>query len=118
MSVDSIEQDVSTKQQTSSRQARLQTEFLHSHAPEWKLPICVQALNLSRVAEVTEIQLASEDLVVVAAKCLADLTRESSMHVSNDQSAGDDAAMPSASSLAEKDHWPAWSQTKATKWHG
>ena len=84
MSVDytTERKDDSTKQRTVTRrmannapEAKLQTRALHSRVPPWKISNCIQALNaqpidLTHIAEVTEIQFASNDLVVVAAKCL------------------------------------------------
>ena len=50
-------------------------------SPAWKLKLCVEALNarpidLVRVAEVTEIQFVTEELVDVAAQCLVDIAKE------------------------------------------
>ena len=49
--------------------------------PAWKLKLCVEALNarptnLARIAEVTEIQFETDDLVDVAAQCLVDIAKE------------------------------------------
>ena len=61
--------------------------------PAWKLPLCVQALNarpidLAHVAEVTEIQFASSDLVIVAARCLENAVEQSSTQHEEGKSSG------------------------------
>ena len=53
---------------------------MHRRIPAWKLKLCVEALNakpvdLVRIAEVTEIQSASEELVDVAAQCLIEIAK-------------------------------------------
>ena len=70
-----------------------------------ELPLCVEALNarpidLARVAEVTDILFASDELVLVGAKCSADLSRESGLDVSVGQSMGSAGAASSAPNLA------------------
>ena len=97
------EKDESTKQHTATRciannapEARLQTRA-HTAVYQHKLSKCVQALNaqpidLMRIAEVTEIQLASNDLVVIAAKYLGELSEASSEEAAPGQSGGDAAA--------------------------
>ena len=86
--------DVSVGQETASKpstvrrkpndasEARLLTRQMHKRTLAWELQMCVEALKArpidhARVAEVTEIQFASDELVDVAAQCLADLARES-----------------------------------------
>ena len=70
-------------------------------APTMRSGIECEPVDLEHIAEVTEIQFASSDLVSVAARCLADLSKESSVDESIDHSAGDTAAMQSASGRAE-----------------
>ena len=64
-------------------------------------------IDLAHIAEVIEIQFASNDLVAVAAKCLAELSEASGMDASTEQSAGDAVANQSASGPAEasKKRW-------------
>ena len=109
----SSEKDDSTRPRTTTRrvannapEAKLQIRALHSRVPAWKLSERIQALNaqpidLARIAEVTEIQLASNDPVVVAAKCLFELSEASSEKAATGQSRGDNAASQSASGPAE-----------------
>ena len=68
--------------------------------PAWKITKCIQILNakpidFAHIAAVTKIQLASNDLVAVAAKCLAELSNVSSEDAST--SAGDTVTNQSAS---------------------
>ena len=92
-----VSSDKNRRLANTAPEARLQTKQMHTRVPAWKLPLCIQALNarpidLAHVAEVTEILFASSDLVIVAAKCLADLARESNLDESINQSAeGTDA---------------------------
>ena len=84
----------------------LQIKAPHSRVPAWKISKCIQALNakpidLAHIAEVTEIQFASNDLVAVAAKCLAELSEASSMEASTEQPAGDAVTSQSASGPTE-----------------
>ena len=56
-------------------EAKLQVMGMHRRTPAWKLPKCIkvvnrQPLDLDCIAEVTEIQFASTELVEVTAKCL------------------------------------------------
>ena len=86
MSVDSTaEIDNSVKQRSTTRrlannapEAKVHIRALHSRVPAWKVSKCIEVLNaphidLAHIAEVIEIQLASSDLVAVAAKLLAEL---------------------------------------------
>ena len=55
-------------------EARMQVRALHSRVPAWKLSKCIQALSaqpnssmdLAHIADVTEIQFASNELVEIA----------------------------------------------------
>ena len=107
----SVEQEVTSKPPTIRRkandasEARLLTRQMHQRIPAWKLKMCVEALNArpidhARVTEVTEIQYASDELVAVAAQCLADLARESE---SASDPTGHDSAVTAAHSQTEKD---------------
>ena len=86
-------------------EARLLTRQMHKRVPAWKLQLCIEALNarpidLARITEVTEIQFANDELVTVAAQCLADLAREfESTSLSTDHV----GATSAASSQAEKE---------------
>ena len=62
--------------------------------------MCIAALNarpidLARISEVTEIEFASDELVVVAAQCLADLARESDSRSESTEHTSAASAMPS-----------------------
>ena len=62
-------------------EARLYVRQMHRRIPAWKLKLCTEALNarpidLMRITEVAEIEFVTEDLVDVAAQCLADIAKE------------------------------------------
>ena len=65
---------------------------MHHRIPAWKLKLCVEALHASpvhlvRIAEVTEIQFASPELIDVAVQCPNEIAEESkSADVSADTS--------------------------------
>ena len=70
-----------TCRMANASEARSLTRQMHKRVPAWKLQMCIEALTArpidqARVAEVTEIQFANDELVVVAAQCLVDLARE------------------------------------------
>ena len=54
---------------------------IHRRIPAWKLKLFIEALHASpvdlvRIAEVTEIQFATANLVDVAAQCLNEIAKE------------------------------------------
>ena len=70
--------------------------------PAWKLPNCIQALNaqpvdLAHIAEVIEIQFASDGLVAVAAKCLTSLLQAQAEEASARKSRIDNAVVHQSS---------------------
>ena len=78
---------------------------MHKRIPAWKLKLCVEALNarpidLVRIAEVTDMQFMSDELVDVAVQCLADIARESE---STTSSVGVGSAATAAPSHSEKE---------------
>ena len=87
--------------------ARLLIRQLHTRVPAWKLPLCVQALNarpidVDHIAEVTDIRFANEELVLIAAKCSADLSGESDLTETVGQPTEHTGATLLASDLAER----------------
>ena len=83
----SVEQEADPKAPTirwkakNTTEAKLYVRQMHRRIPAWKLKLCVEALNtrpinLARIAEVTEIQFETDDLVDVAAQCLVDIAKE------------------------------------------
>ena len=83
----SVEQETTSKAPAVRRkandalQARLLVRQMHRRIPAWKLKLCVEALNarpidLARIAEVTEIQFVTEELVDVAAQCLVEIAKD------------------------------------------
>ena len=64
-----------------AEEARFCVRHMHRRVPAWKLKLCVDELNassvdLTSIAEVTEIRFASVDLVGVAAQCLNEISKE------------------------------------------
>ena len=62
-------------------EAKLFVQQMHRCIPAWKLKLCIEALNassvdLARIAEVTEIQFATVELVDVAVRCLIEIAKE------------------------------------------
>ena len=87
--------DVSVEQETTSKppvirrkandasEARLLVRQMHKRIPAWKLKLCAEAfiarpIDHARIAEVTEIQFVSDELVERwQLQCLIDIARES-----------------------------------------
>ena len=62
-------------------EAKQSVRQMHRRIPAWKLKLCAEVLNaspadLARIAEVTEIQFATVELVDVAAQCLIEIAKE------------------------------------------
>ena len=104
-------QEANSKPSTTRRtandasEARFLTRQMHRRVPAWKPQMCIEALNASPIgqtpiSEVTEIHFATDELVAVAAQCLADLARESE---SLNQSAERVSTTPAAPTQAEKE---------------
>ena len=65
----------------SAAEAKLYARHMQQRVPAWKLKRCIEALlaeplDLAHIAEVTEIQFVSSDLVSVAVQCLKDIAKE------------------------------------------
>ena len=97
-------------------EARLQVVAMHSRVPAWKLSKCIKVLNaqpldLEYIAEVTEIQFASEELVAVAAKCLAGLLEAYADEAAARQATIDNAVSQCTQGLAKSKTKDAESET-------
>ena len=73
---------------------------MHQRIPAWKLKLCAEVLNaspvdLARIAEVTEIQFATVELVDVTAQCLIEIAKEIESANVSAGTAGTAAAAPS-----------------------
>ena len=112
MSDGSVEQGTTSKppeirrKANDASEARLLIRQMHKRVPAWKLTLCSEALNARpidhvRIAEVTEIQFAKDELVDVAVQCLVDIARESES-VTN--SVGVASPARAAASQDEKGH--------------
>ena len=125
---DNITPNVNEEQETTSKastvrwkandapQARLLVRQMHRRIPAWKLKLCVEALNarpidLVRIAEVIEIQFATEELFDVATQCLTEIAKEMESTDSSVGATGAAAAAPNQSEKEAIEAGPAPSET-------
>ena len=81
-------------------EAKLFVRQMHRRIPAWKLKLCTEALHASpvdlvRIAEVTEIQFATAELVDVAVQCLNEIAKEIETANASAGAPGTTAAAPS-----------------------